>query len=187
MKKVTDYTITKSTVQCYKFRHESGMYWADITIDTQPGSRQGRISIASDFGSWQNYWGACGPDFKTFLSKLDIHYTAGKFGADGWFDHDATIKKFKTDVLDYRRREQIESEEAREMWDSIKEMEDYNHKEEFVAQMYHQDALMSFYDNCPDLVTDITPQFKNFWDTIWPLLLEEFQKEVSEQPQLVQS
>ena len=74
------YSINKTQCEVYKLRHECGMYWADITVDS--GEKSGRIQIASDYGSWQNYWSCCGCSFKEFLTKLDMQYTAGKFGAE---------------------------------------------------------------------------------------------------------
>ena len=57
MKTQLELTVTKSTVEVYKIRSNE-FAWADITIDAS--GNKGRISIASDYGSWQNYWGACG-------------------------------------------------------------------------------------------------------------------------------
>lgn len=175
MKTDNKYLITKSTVECYKIRHESGMYWADITIDAK--ERSGRIQIASDYGDYQYYWGACGLDFKSFLSKLDIYYTAGKMGASDWFDHDGTIRRFKVDVLEQRRSDSLTQEEARAIFDEIEELKDYDHKEEFIAECFRKDNLMTFYDYCPELMKDITPQFKRFWKDLWPILLSEFENE----------
>ena len=79
----TKFTTTRSTVECYKIRSDRGL-WADITIDAN--GKAGRVQIASDYGSWENYWGACGSEFKEFLCGLDIDYAAGKFGESKWFD-----------------------------------------------------------------------------------------------------
>lgn len=173
---LTEYSLTKSAVECYKIRHPSGMYWADITIDSKGNA--GRIQIASDYGDYQSYWGACGVPFKEFLAKIGIDYAAKKFGANDWFDHEGTLTSYRNDVLNYRRHERITKEEAREMWDEIKALYDCSGKEEFVAEMYQKDALMDFYDHCPDLKKDITPQFKTFWHTCWQVLLSEFKKEL---------
>ncbi len=88
------YKITKSTCEVYKLRHECGMYWADITLDC--GEKSGRIQIASDYGTWQNYWGCCGCSFKEFLTRLDVEYTAGKFRARNAEDREITpqFKRF---------------------------------------------------------------------------------------------
>src|SRR5665648_835244 len=95
-----NFTIEKTTVECYKIRHKSGMYWADITIDSL--GKQGRISISSDYGNYANFWGACGCEFKEFLTGLNLGYAAGKFGADRWFDLDATLKGYKRDLIEHR-------------------------------------------------------------------------------------
>ena len=90
--KTENMTIEKTTVECYRLRHSSGM-WADITIDAN--KETGRIQIASDYGSWQNYWGSCGKPFKLFLQSLDKYYVAGKFGASKWFDAVKTVAEYR--------------------------------------------------------------------------------------------
>lgn len=86
------YAVTKTHVECYKLRRPgTGDGWADITLDVNGNA--GRIQIASDYGSWEHYWGSCGCPFKEFLINLskDIHYAAGKFGEGKWFDQEATM------------------------------------------------------------------------------------------------
>lgn len=173
--KLEEYTITKSTVECYKIRHPSGMYWADITLDGK--DNQVRIQIASDYGDYQYYWGACGPTYKEFLQRISIDYAATKFGADQWFDHEATIRRFKLDVIDYRRREFIDAKTARKLWNEIVRMEDHPNEQEFIHVMWEQKHLMAFYDHCPDLTKDITPQFKKFWATVWQVFLQQLKVE----------
>ena len=51
------YTVTKTTVEKYTIRHSTGRYWADIVLDC--GVNSGRIQVASDFGDWQYFFGAC--------------------------------------------------------------------------------------------------------------------------------
>lgn len=172
----TTYSITKSTVECYKIRHEKSFYWADITVDHNGG--KGRISIASDFGSYQHYWGACGNSFKEFLCKIGIDYAADKFGADRWFDPELTIKSYKETVLDYRRTESIEAEQARKLFNEIKELEEVGSSEsEFCHVLQQQESLMKFFDWCPNLSKTISPQFRNFWKEIWPVFIQELKNE----------
>lgn len=145
------------------------MYWADINIDSQ--GTKGRIQIASDYGSYQNYWGACGCDFKKFLIGLNIEYAADKFEADRWFDHDATIRDFKYSVLEERRFENITSKKAREIYDEIETLKDYTDKESFGSQMWNCSELMRLYDHCPDIKTGISPLFRKFWDGPWQIFI----------------
>lgn len=173
-----EFTIEKSNVECYKIRHpKTGMYWADITIDSM-GSK-GRISISSDYGNYANFWGACGKGgFKNFLTEINMHYAADKFGADRWFDIDSTIEGYKKRVLEYRRDETIESEKAREIFDEIKELESCSGEGEFVGQMWNSPNLMRFFDFCPEMERNVTPQFRKFWETIWPVFIDQLNKEI---------
>jgi hypothetical protein len=171
-----NYTVTKTTVECYKIRVDNEFDWADITIDAN--GTKGRISISSDFGSYANYWNACGIPFKDFLAKIGIDYAAGKFGADRWFDYEATINHYKEQVLEYRRSESLTALEARKAFNEIKLLTDCTSETEFCSTLSGScDALMKFYDYCPNLVRTITPQFKSLWTRIWPVLLREFEKE----------
>jgi hypothetical protein len=164
------FSINKTTVECYKIRHSSGMYWADITIDAAPG--KGRIMIASDYGDYQYFWGACGEDFKAFLAKLDIYYTAGKFGCNQWFDVDASVAAIKKYVRECR----LSKEEMKVIGPQIQELEDYIHEQEFISEFYARKELSRLFEY-PEIIKDITPQFKKFWQHVWPVLLGELEKE----------
>lgn len=175
----TEYTITKSQVECYKLRHESGLYWADINVDAN--ENKGRIQIASDFGSYQYYWGACGCSFKEFLIKIGIDYAAAKFGEDKWFDFDETIKSYKKTLIQYRREENITTEDAREIYDEIKELEEEcpYRENDFVVIIQGKEKLMKFFEWTPSLCYEISPQFKNFWNMVWPVFIEKLNEEIS--------
>jgi hypothetical protein len=172
-----NFKIEKTTVECYKIRHESGMYWADITIDVT-SDRSGRISISSDYGNYANYWGACGRGFKQFLIDLNLEYTADKFGADRWFDLESTLKTYKNRVLEIRKEERMGADVAREIWTQIQELEDCSNISEFEARMWDKSKLMWMYDHCPDINYDITPQFKKFWKTVWPIFIDAIMAEI---------
>lgn len=160
------YTVTKTSSELYKFRHPSGAYWADITLDA--GEKSGRISIASDFGTWSNYWGSCGNSFKRFLTELDIHYAAGKFGSSHWFDHEGTIRLFRQAVADLGP----DQDNIFELKEEISSLLDYSHRESFVCAIMECDNLMRLFDGQPDLETSIEPGFKKFWETIWPIFTD---------------
>lgn len=171
------FTTVKSHVLCYKIGHPSGMYWADITVDVT-GDHSGRINISSDFGYYSNYWGACGGGFMQFLIDLNLEYAADKFGADRWFDLHRTLKGYKHRVLEYRRAETLTTDAAKDIWNEIKELEDCSNKSEFEARMWNQSRLMKMFDNCPDIDYDITPQFRKFWNTVWPVFIEQIKKDI---------
>lgn len=175
-----EFKLEKTTVECYKIRHETGMYWADITLDVT-GGKSGRIQIASDYGDWNYYWGSAGPSFKEFLLRVDKGYAAQKFGADRWFDLDGTIKDYKIRVLEVRQDGCIDADKARELYDSIKELESASGENEFVQIMWTLPKLMSFFDGTPDMNRTYTPGFRQFWENVWPVFLERLKMEIEEE------
>lgn len=172
---------TKSTAEVYLFEDLPGAGWAKFTLQDM-GSR-GRISIASDYGDWQNGWGSCGLSFKKFLGDLDIGYAAGKFGADRWFDSEGTLKQMKVDIIERRKwqgRDEDDKKLAREAWDEFKYLDGVSFETEFCVVLERDcPNLMKFFEYSPNLYHDIHPLFRRFWKEAWPLFLEELKKEVS--------
>lgn len=172
------FTVEKSTVELYKIR-SNDFAWADITIDAH--GRAGRISVASDYGNWQNYWGACGSDFKTFLSQISESYAATKFSAEERIDVDGTIKLWKELLISYRRDETLDAEKARSIYDEIEEVASEDRQGLLRAFDNTSDLSPFMYDVCgaPELVHEPCPHFKRFWKELWPALLAEFAREKS--------
>ncbi len=166
-------TITKSTTELYKIRTVNGA-WADIVIDANGNT--GRIQIASDFGSWDYYWGACGNPFKKFLTELDKHYAAGKFGEDRWFDLDDTIELLNDQIKDYTNDKLL----IIELKEEIKELANTSCKEEFIVTAARCENVMDMTNHCPDLCTSISPSFEQFWNKLWPTLIEQLKKEITQ-------
>ena len=167
----TNYTITKSQVENIKLKFQNGMF-ANITLDYL-GS-QGRISIASDFGTWSNYWGACGEDFKKFLIGLDMYYFAGKVNEDRFFDHENTIKYLKQSIKENANNKY----HKKEMLDQLAELKECEDEQSFVQKMYECDDIMNLEDGCPDMIRTISPSFKNFWERIWSVFVLELKREL---------
>ncbi|RPD45477.1 hypothetical protein DNI29_19035 [Hymenobacter sediminis] len=174
-----DFKVTKSTVELYKFRHESGCYWADITIDAC--GTTGRINISSDYGNWSNYWGACGCPFKQFLSQIGYDYAASKFGVEEWVDVDGTLRFYKELLVSYRRDETLAAEEARDIYNEINSLRSEN-RHTLVQEVTGSAYLMKFLNRMcgmPEFIYMPSPQFKDFWKNIWPALLAEFKREAA--------
>jgi len=176
------FTVAKSTVECYKIRVTDGFAWADITIDAN--ERGGRICIASDYGNWQNYWGAAGSDFKAFLGKISEDYAASKFGAEQQIDVQATVVMWKKDLLECRRAEDYTGDEARQIYDALEEVKHESHYT-FVQAVQSTDKVMDFINQVygsPEICHEPNPHFARFWKELWPVLLAEFKKEATLQP-----
>jgi len=159
-------SIRKNTVEVYKIRNKTSLGWADITIDDNGNA--GRISIASDYGSWQHYWGACGVPFKTFLDQIGIDYAACKFKADEYFDMDGSINEMKEIIIDCRKRESISETYARELFDKVKEIEDEQPSQVMYVSLLSQAVdLLRFFDHSPPVRKIISPGFRRFWEEVW--------------------
>jgi hypothetical protein len=169
-----NFTIKKTTVECYKIRHPKKDYWADITIDTD-GGKQGRVQIASDFGAWQYFWGAAGPSFKQFLISLNIDYVASKFGADGWFDLDKTVAGFKEVINECG----FSDDDRAKALEEVKMLYDNSSCKEECVQLLVNDCpkIMEVYDGMPDIATNINPSFRRFWNELWPVFVNELKNE----------
>lgn len=179
-----EFNITKETVQVYKLRPAKAGAggWAYITIDAHKSG--GRIQIASDYGSWQYYWGAAGENFKKFLIGLDIHYVAGKFGCGRHFDFDKTIIFWKREILRCRRDMSLDAEQARELYNEVKNVEENGPMNGSDLQWYTRqfaEKWMKLNDYMPETVHVILPAFQRFWDTTWQAFKEVLQKELEPQ------
>ncbi|QIK61261.1 hypothetical protein G7050_16020 [Dysgonomonas sp. HDW5A] len=154
------------------------MYWADITLDYS--DKAGRIQIASDYGNWQNYWGACGSSFKEFLTKLDIYYAAGKFGADGWFDLDATLSSMRNDIKEAVKNKELSKAESKELLEEVESLEQCSSVHEYYDMVYRDsDKLTTFFDAADfPCKKDVTPQFKRFWNEAWTVFINQIKEEL---------
>jgi hypothetical protein len=178
MNQTSNPTVTKSSVELYQIRFgDSSVGWADITIDAQ--GTMGRIQIASDYGNWQNFWGACGTDFKSFLGQINKDYAATKFGVEEWIDVAGTLRMYRELVIQYRRDGSLEEEEAREIYDEIALLEYASRTtlEREVDQTEHLSRFVYGMAGYPGYQYEPDAQFTHFWEKVWPVLLAEFARE----------
>ncbi len=170
-----DFIITKNNIECYKIRHSSATPWADINVDTH--GKSGRLSIASDYGNWSYYWGACGEPFKQFLEGLDKHYVARKFGCAHTLDMERTIQTIKREVVCSVRSGSTHVNTARVIWTEleypfrIQEHDFFNNLERYCP------ALMQTFNYDPPICYGISPLFLLFWDEIWRVFLDTLRAE----------
>lgn len=171
---MNDFTITASKIDCYKIRNDQ--YWADIAIDSNGSA--GRITIASDFGSWQHFWrGQEGKTFKQFLAIITMDYMADKFKADQHFDIEKTIAEFREWVCEDER---LSDEKRKVLNQEIDLLVNFDEEPAFMAFMHYDDdvsTLMEFINHSPEPCTCVSPQFLKFWKTIWPVFMEHLKTE----------
>lgn len=165
-----------STVECYKIRRTDGVgYWADINLDLSENGI--RIQIASDFGSWQYYWGTPSEDKVKFLAGLDKYYMAGKFGCDKVEDLEKTVLFYKKQVIDFRREEILDAEKARAIWKDIQTLESEAPPLTMASFIYYNlNNLTSFFIDGLDVVTVIDPGFQRFYEIVWPVFIGQLKE-----------
>lgn len=165
-------------VEKYTIRHSTGKYWADIVLDCRENS--GRIQVASDFGDWQCFFGACGEDFKKFLIGLDLHYLAGKTGNDQCFDLKNTLVAYRRDIDSDLKEGAIDADFAACLRDQVESLETVFDENEFFLK-FRGDCtdLLAYYDCFPTIERSISPQFKTFWTNIWSVFVEHLKEEIN--------
>jgi hypothetical protein len=173
--------VTKYEAQCY---HVSNGYdGASIFLRYWPrddGGSSGYISVVGSFGCFGHYFGNTGGDFRDFLCGCDKWYLSGKFfGTEARvFDSDKTAEALKRLVIERRRDGSIERDEAREMFDAVKDADGYNSEEAFF--MFLSDRFPKFYQweiyGLGERV--MNPQAEGFFSDIWPGFVAEMRREL---------
>lgn len=177
--KYEEFSITKSLCEIYKIRHESGMYWANVTLDYD--GEKGRVQIASDYGTWSNYWGSCGCSFKEFLTRIDMYYFAEKVNESEWFDSDATLEVIKKDINKRFASKELNGRGRNNLYERIESIM-CDHSRDKTAYMYsmYYDNLFSVFYEPSDIpcITDVSPQFKQFFEGPWQAFIQELKNEL---------
>lgn len=172
--------------------------FACIAIQSQnfaKGKNAGRIMIHSTYGAWGFYWGSVAPLFKEFLCELDMRYTAVKFGAKDVFDEEATLKAMILDLETELQDGSTYFPYSVEFTDAIAAIKDrmenpegsfetwfYNSSEESAVLYDHFGAGMDL-----PMRHNPCPQFKGFWDKLWPLFVQKLKSELSEMVHVIPS
>lgn len=109
-----------------------------ITIDMVPnldpirvvlediGPRQGRISIECYGKAWSAYWGGMGErTIAEFFSACSVCYLAGKLTdiSSTVFDADRLSEFLKKELIEQRRKLELDSESARDFFEEIETIE----------------------------------------------------------------
>lgn len=77
------------------------------------------LAIESSYGSGYAYaWSHPGRDFYEFLRDADVWYLTSKLSSGTEFDHDATSRSVREQILQMRRERDVSALRARELWDS---------------------------------------------------------------------
>lgn len=176
--------IRKSLVEKYLI-HKNGN-WAEFFIDEAYGT----LTIRSSFGTYSYGWDSYGHDLKAFLlsimDKEDGYYgyILGKLSkGEREFLFDETIKEMKSKILEERREDEINEEEAREMWDEIEGLDECSTGNEFYHLVGNASTFLEHFgwEQVGDMIREGTPnKLLRLAEFFFPIICEQFQKELNE-------
>ncbi len=168
----------KAPIYTYYLSSDKHGSWGKFIID---GS--GYFSCVTDFGNYAFQWTAIGPgDFRSFLVSLNADYVMGKlnWGRGLVFDDDKTRNLARTKLLEKRRERMVNSDEAREIWDSMegctteREFEDVFRK----AKDIHDYDL---FDDWWEMFGQNYPaELLGFGEKVWPRFVALLKEELAE-------
>jgi len=72
--------VEKSLCTHYKIRPNS--YRADIFIVQEGEAQAFSLNVISEFGNWDTFWGAPGPNLSQFLISLEMDYVMNRLNAN---------------------------------------------------------------------------------------------------------
>jgi hypothetical protein len=167
--------IEKSLVERYYLKED--WTYADIHI-----SEDGALFIRSDYGDYTYKWGSFGDSFKKFLISINNDYLINKLGGVNSyiFDYDLTIKEIKKEIIK-GRREGLDNEVVREIWNEIEELEYTSIKDIFYKIIMDTQYFDIICDNDPYNIPcqeSINPQLSSFIKELWPNFIAYLKEEI---------
>lgn len=168
----------KSTADCYlvQNRGEHGRFFLTEGYSKNPGERNGHywcvLACHTAFGTVGYTWGSMGSPAAKFLGSLNKSYALGKLFGDKEqiFCVDEAVKQMKASLLDSRRQRDIDRDEAREAFDTLRYLD--NEHEWHAAVM--NNTIM--YEKACDggrFGMVINPQAEGFWEYLWPDFIKQ--------------
>lgn len=173
--------VSKYQADCYHVAN--GYDGASIFLRYWPredGGASGYISVVGSFGSFGHYFGNTGCDFREFLCGCDKWYLSHKFfGLESQvFDCDKTVVAIKRYIIERRRTGSLEKDQAREMFEAVKDASGNNSEESFFMDLSH--TMPNFYEwEIYSMGAKVmNPQAAGFLETLWPGFVAELQSEL---------
>ena len=173
-----------------------------VTIDTFKGKDESRVNggtiqISGDFGPWAHTWTHIGSgSFVDFLGELSFDYAMNKLvGSERLYEFDAeqTIAGVREQIIESRKENELEFEQAREYWDELESL-DVDGERDFFECL----NSISWYDGNGKYVCLTTALYGDdlcgvsvstapkgntvyFWENLWPIILVELRKALEPQ------
>lgn len=137
-------------------------HWCELTCNTS-------------FGVVGHYWGSMGMPASRFLAKIDRGYAINKLwgAAAKVFDSDEAMRDVRRAILQERRDDSINREEARERWDELA-YENPDSEFDFRELVYNTGWLYKHLcEGGGPMGMVSNPQAEGFWSTLWASFISQ--------------
>lgn len=197
--------VTKTLRECYEIRDgRPGGEWANITLHcwdrlANAGTPHegtyycGEITIQSSFGTWGHIWTACSNPFKQFLLEAEFDYVFGKFLGAGLheFDGEGSMRALRRDLIEQRRLSMLDKDEARELWEALKDCEEEATSSEHDWVNALSQAARDLRQGSPTCAARFLsepwehierrpkPCAVSFWRELWPMFTQALREELA--------
>lgn len=184
---MTCFTVKKSKMERYDIRinGEEGWRctWATISI-----SDDGFFNAQTDCGDFSYRWGSFGDCFKSFLIGMDKgDYLYGKISNnEEQVDAEETIKQIKVSLLERRKQEEIDKNDATLAWEEIGELIDDCDGQSPETFYFAVSSKYWINEAIPDLFDGLDVSYKPdyvakaFCEVVMPVFVEILKKELAE-------
>lgn len=176
-----NYTFKKSTSERYDIRWKHG--WAIFTIDENGGV----FSCQSDHGNYNYAWPKHGrKSFKHFILELarDSFYFLGKVSSTTYLNYGTSLRTWKNTIIRMRKERDCTKEQAREVWDFIRDIDGCSSVETIQRELYGNKTINDLSGGEPwylfDTDLDYPPGAVRFAKEVMPMFAEILQKELND-------
>lgn len=176
--------ITKKNIQVYQLRKfKESNIWADIYLDENKDGSGGALTIRSDYGSWDYYWGSCGRTLKEFICGIGVDYLMNKLGSRSEFDYDRWKGAAQEQIKYALQEKNIDDEKHDGLMQELERLGREGFQSEDSLYVYLRETnseLFSFFGDNESFPNgkDYPTGLKLFVENIWKPFIQELKKEV---------
>ena len=179
--------ITKKNLQVYRLRNfKDSTIWADIYIDENGDRTGGALTIRSDYGSWDYYWGSCGKTLKEFICGIGIDYLMNKLSSRNEFDYDRWKNEAISQIKYALQEKDIDGDKCDELMQELENLGREGFRSEDALYVYLRESssssskLFSFFGDSESFPSgkDYPTGLKLFVENIWKPFIVELKKEL---------
>jgi len=140
------------------------------------------LTVQSSFGTVGHYWSHMGSPAHRFFDLDQKSYFLGKLFGDKTYEFDAknTVRQLKKMLINDRREREVDSDLAREIWEALGDLDEFDNLEVFYDRYTEYPELMDW--TTPGDIPScqqITSQAEGFWKQLWPEFVQAMKDEAA--------